>query len=454
MAVTLTPLVTEVQTRCDALTNSSTVSEIIDAAIAAKKVAMADGVVNRTVLDAQIQRIINASGSGSLIEDLIALAASVEKKSGGSASGGSLPVGSMASFPATSADLLTMSDGSQWLVSGALVENDGTFDEAEGVDHLKVFGSLSQDTGHSNPLLASNGSGVIVSLQNGQTPRVSTDGGDTWADASAPPPGNSTLPVWFNDRFICHSSTNYLYYSMDGDTWVQGAVMPNLTNLPAVAKTDTEVVFAGVFLSGSFSLRSFRTVDGTSCTENTSVAWGAPSAGTFMLRTAGGEVYGISSTSAPFRYNDTTHTWTILSGAPASIGSCLGVGKVGSRTLALMASSGAMRKTDDEGVTWQGVTTLTAALSRLGRTAMDMVALDGRLYVRLSGSSFMLTSDDAGDTWQARRVFTNPVFTSVDNAEVFTQSSYIVEMDAVAHIGLTIKTSNPDANTVMYARVK
>lgn len=84
MAVTLTPLVTEVQTRCDALTNSSTVSEIIDAAIAAKKVAMADGVVNRTVLDAQIQRIINASGSGSLIEDLIALAAANEQKSAGS----------------------------------------------------------------------------------------------------------------------------------------------------------------------------------------------------------------------------------------------------------------------------------------------------------------------------------------------------------------------------------
>lgn len=72
---TLTALIAEVQTRCDALTSGSTVSSVIDCAIAAKKVENAGGTLNRTTLDTQIQRVVSASNSSSAIEDLIALAA-------------------------------------------------------------------------------------------------------------------------------------------------------------------------------------------------------------------------------------------------------------------------------------------------------------------------------------------------------------------------------------------
>ena len=82
MSVTLTNLVTEVQARCDALTNFSLIETVIDCAIAAKKVEMAGGSITRTTLDTQVQRFVTASGSGSVIEDLIALAASVEVRTG------------------------------------------------------------------------------------------------------------------------------------------------------------------------------------------------------------------------------------------------------------------------------------------------------------------------------------------------------------------------------------
>lgn len=71
----IAPIATEVQARCNALTSGSSISTVIDCAIAAKKVEMAGGSITRTVLDAQIQRVIDLSGGGSAIEDLIVLAA-------------------------------------------------------------------------------------------------------------------------------------------------------------------------------------------------------------------------------------------------------------------------------------------------------------------------------------------------------------------------------------------
>lgn len=72
---TITAITTEVQVRCNALTGSSTVSQVIDCAIAAKKVELAGGVLTRTTLNTQIQRVNDLSGGGSTIEDLIVLAA-------------------------------------------------------------------------------------------------------------------------------------------------------------------------------------------------------------------------------------------------------------------------------------------------------------------------------------------------------------------------------------------
>lgn len=78
MSVTLTNLITEVQSRCNALTNSSTITQVIECGIAAKKVEMAGGTITRTTLDTQIQRFVTASGGGNTIDQLITLAATVE----------------------------------------------------------------------------------------------------------------------------------------------------------------------------------------------------------------------------------------------------------------------------------------------------------------------------------------------------------------------------------------
>lgn len=80
MSVTLTNLTAEVQARCNALNGTSSVTQVIDAAIAAKKVEMAGGSITRTNLDTYIQSFVTASGGGSQIEDLIALAASLEQR--------------------------------------------------------------------------------------------------------------------------------------------------------------------------------------------------------------------------------------------------------------------------------------------------------------------------------------------------------------------------------------
>lgn len=80
MPIALTNLTAEIQARCNALTTFSTVNAVIDCAVAAKKLEMAGGSINRTILDTELQRVITASGNGSLIEDLIALAASLEQR--------------------------------------------------------------------------------------------------------------------------------------------------------------------------------------------------------------------------------------------------------------------------------------------------------------------------------------------------------------------------------------
>lgn len=89
MTVDISTLTIEVQTRCNALTNSSTAKEVIEQGIAAKKIEQAGGMISRTVLDAQLQRISNLSDGTTTIATLISLAASVEVVDSG---GGSIPI--------------------------------------------------------------------------------------------------------------------------------------------------------------------------------------------------------------------------------------------------------------------------------------------------------------------------------------------------------------------------
>lgn len=73
MTILIDPMNSEIQARCNALTNDSSLDDIRDLAIAAKIVELAGGTLNRTVLSEQIQRVVNLSGASSAIEDLIAL---------------------------------------------------------------------------------------------------------------------------------------------------------------------------------------------------------------------------------------------------------------------------------------------------------------------------------------------------------------------------------------------
>ena len=81
---TITALVSEVQARANALDGTSTPEEVIETAIAARKVELAGGTLTRTTLDTQINRIIAAFDGSSLIEDMIAMAASIPVDSGSS----------------------------------------------------------------------------------------------------------------------------------------------------------------------------------------------------------------------------------------------------------------------------------------------------------------------------------------------------------------------------------
>lgn len=85
MAIVLTAAIAEVQTRIDALTGASTLDDVLDAAIAAKKMEAGGGTLDRTILDTELNARIAAMGGSTLIEDLILAAATVQPETEASA---------------------------------------------------------------------------------------------------------------------------------------------------------------------------------------------------------------------------------------------------------------------------------------------------------------------------------------------------------------------------------
>lgn len=127
MSVTLTTLIAEVQARCNALTSGSSISQVIDVAIAAKKVERAGGSIARATLDTELQRVVDLSGGGSQIEDLIALAAANENFASGL---GYLPdYGALQAF-AGKATSFTDINGAEWLKTGYLGSDFATYPNA------------------------------------------------------------------------------------------------------------------------------------------------------------------------------------------------------------------------------------------------------------------------------------------------------------------------------------
>lgn len=460
MAVTLTPLVTEVQTRCDALTNSSTVSEIIDAAIAAKKVAMADGVVNRTVLDAQIQRIINASGSGSLIEDLIALAAANERKTspGGS---GSLPVGFQTMVSRFSPSLMTLADGSQWLKSGVLVENDDTFGEAESVPHLCVYGGAEISIGSSgytrNDKLITDGNGIIVAL--GNSLRVSADGGVTWGDPNAGLPASTLLcGAWCGDRFILAyqdggGSNTALWYSNNGIDWTKGATFSRVHGTAVSLAWNGS--FAMFVACSATAFSAFRTLDGGLTVISSGSGSGTFTADSFYVKALGDDFYCFGSTA--FRYDNSTNAWTSLSSS--GLGSATGMAKIGSRLVALQSATGQIRYSDDNGGSWT-VVSASAELAKIPITVSGLAQMGNQVYGIPAPDNTMpyLPYFDATELrWNVlhasaaiRRVYPDSgllSYTNMNNAAPFNPNR-------PDYFGLATEIAPPDSNQVMAVRVK
>lgn len=169
MAITLTTLTAEVQTRCNALTNGSTAKEVIQAGIAAKKVEQAGGSITRTILDTQLTRIANASNSGSSFADLIALAASAEpstEMAGYIAAIGSLQL--MAGYNPASMPIEIVDEvGVKWLKTGVLATS-STYPALAAKAHLKHHEIVTQGTVSSSKRgwAISGNVHVFVSLGN------------------------------------------------------------------------------------------------------------------------------------------------------------------------------------------------------------------------------------------------------------------------------------------------
>lgn len=148
-----TALKNELQTRINALTNASTFNQVLDVAIASKKAAAVGIALTRTNLETQLQRLTNAIDAGSVIEDLIEIAASASPE------GGAFPVGHIKKC-AFSGEKFTDSNNHEWLMSGLL--------------HSKA----GYDQALNNPSLRSHGKQVYVanSLTAGQTVKSAEDG--------------------------------------------------------------------------------------------------------------------------------------------------------------------------------------------------------------------------------------------------------------------------------------
>ncbi|WP_039918890.1 hypothetical protein [Cellvibrio mixtus] len=126
MTILIAPINNEIQARCNALNNDSTLDDVRDLAIAAKIVELAGGSLNKIVLSEQIQRMINLSGAGSEIENLIALASALIKAPEAI---DPLPIGILAPF--VEQDIhFTDSNFREWLKTGYISTDVASYPDA------------------------------------------------------------------------------------------------------------------------------------------------------------------------------------------------------------------------------------------------------------------------------------------------------------------------------------
>lgn len=172
-----TVLKNELQARINALTNASSIDSVLETAIAAKQVELIGVDITRTNLDAQIQRIVNALDPASAIEDLMVVAASLQKAD-------DAIIGDIRQF-VYQGDEFTDEKGRKWLIEGKLHTVDG-YEEAFAIQNLKNYGREAffpeSETATKSPRqCARDGTGNIVIACNSSTyVLVSNDDGESF----------------------------------------------------------------------------------------------------------------------------------------------------------------------------------------------------------------------------------------------------------------------------------
>lgn len=211
-----TALKNELQARINALTNASTFDQVVDIAIAERKAAQAGIALARSNLATQLQRITNAVGAGSAIEDLIVLAA------GARGDADSLPIGHVGKF-AFSGDKFTDNNFHEWLLMGLLHSKAG-YDRALENPGLRSFGqqiyTANAATAGTPIKGATDGLGnFVIACGNSTNVMVIKNNGESVLAVPHNLPGNAVTVEHVAGHFIVagNSASNiFTSYSSDG----------------------------------------------------------------------------------------------------------------------------------------------------------------------------------------------------------------------------------------------
>ncbi len=221
----LSVLKTQLQARINALTNASTFDQVIDVAIATKKAVSAGVYVDRTIVDAQVQRITNALGAGSAIEDLIVIAASAE------GDGDSIPIGAIQKF-GFAGEKFTDNNNYEWLALGLLHSKTG-YEKALNNPGTCAYGqqvyTAQASTAGSVTKAADDGLGNIVIASASLTHViVSHDFGTTFVAVPHNLPNRAMTVEYVGGHFVLASNDATgirTSYSADGGTTFSDAAL-------------------------------------------------------------------------------------------------------------------------------------------------------------------------------------------------------------------------------------
>lgn len=214
--IDLTVLKTQLQARINGLSNASTFDQVIDVAIATKKAVSAGVNVDRSIVDTQLQRVTDALGAGSAIEDLIVIAASSE------GDGDSIPIGAIQKF-GFAGDKFTDNNKYEWLVYGLLHSKTG-YEKALNNPGTRAYGeqvfTAEANTAGSVTKAADDGVGNIVIACGSLTHViVSHDFGATFVAVPHNLQNRAVTVEYVGGHFVvaCNNSTAIrTSYSADG----------------------------------------------------------------------------------------------------------------------------------------------------------------------------------------------------------------------------------------------